>query len=109
MVPFPPGGSTNIVMRIVADKLSELLGQQIVIDNRAGAGGTARHPHGRQGRARRLHHRAGYTGPLAIAPSLYANLGYDPRKDFAPIGRIATRAELARRASVVSRPHRLPS
>jgi tripartite-type tricarboxylate transporter receptor subunit TctC len=40
IVPFPPGGSTNIVARIVADKLSEGLGQPIVIDNRGGAGGT---------------------------------------------------------------------
>src|SRR6516225_6499477 len=65
VVPFPPGGSTSIVARIVADKMSETLGQQIVVDNRGGAGGT-----------------------LGTGPSLYPDAGYDPRKDFAPIGMI---------------------
>jgi tripartite-type tricarboxylate transporter receptor subunit TctC len=90
IVPFPPGGSTNFVMRIVADKLSELLGQQVVVDNRAGAGGTA----GTRAVAKSTPDGytigLGFSGPLAIAPTLYSNLGYDPRKDFAPIGRVAT-------------------
>lgn len=90
IVPFPPGGSTNIVMRIVADKLGALIGQPVVVDNRAGAGGTL---------GTRLLARIapdgytiglGFSGPLAIAPSLYPDVGYDPRKDFAPIGRVAT-------------------
>jgi tripartite-type tricarboxylate transporter receptor subunit TctC len=88
VVPFAPGGSTTIVARIVADKLSENLGQSIVIDNRAGAGGTigtravAKSPP--DGYTIAL----GYTGTLAIGPTLYPNAGYDPRKDFAPIGMI---------------------
>ena len=90
IVPFPPGGSTNIVMRIVADKLGALIGQPVVVDNRAGAGGTLG--------TRLLAKSApdgytiglGFSGPLAIAPSLYPDVGYDPRKDFAPIGRVAT-------------------
>jgi tripartite-type tricarboxylate transporter receptor subunit TctC len=90
IVPFPPGGSTNIVMRIIADKLSQLLGQQVVVDNRAGAGGTA----GTRAVAKSAPDGytigLGYSGPLSIAPSLYPDLGYDPRKDFAPIGRVAT-------------------
>jgi tripartite-type tricarboxylate transporter receptor subunit TctC len=90
IVPFPPGGSTTIVARIIADKMSETLGQSIVVDNRGGAGGTI---------ATRAVARSapdgytlvlGYTGTLAIGPSLYPNVGYDPRKDFAPIGRIGT-------------------
>ncbi len=90
VVPFPPGGSTTIVARIIADKMSETLGQSIVIDNRGGAGGTV---------ATRAVARSspdgytivlGYTGTLAIGPSLYPNVGYDPTKDFAPIGRIGT-------------------
>jgi len=88
VVPFPPGGSTTIVARSVADKLSEALGQQIVVDNRGGAGGTIG--------TRAVAHSTpdgytillGYTGTLAIGPTLYANAGYDPRKDFEPIGLI---------------------
>jgi tripartite-type tricarboxylate transporter receptor subunit TctC len=90
VVPFPPGGSTTIVARIVADKLAEALGTQIVVDNRGGAGGTI----GTRGVAKSPPDGytivLGYTGTLAIGPSLYGNVGYDPRKDFAPIGRIAT-------------------
>jgi tripartite-type tricarboxylate transporter receptor subunit TctC len=90
IIPFPPGGSTTIVIRSVSDKLAEFLGHQIVIDNRAGAGGTVG--------TRALANAApdgytiglGYTGTLAIGPTLYSNVGYDPRKDFAAIGRIAT-------------------
>jgi tripartite-type tricarboxylate transporter receptor subunit TctC len=88
VVPFPPGGSTSIVARIVADKMSEALGQQIVVDNRAGAGGTVA--------TRQVAKMApdgytillAYTGTLATGPSLYPDAGYDPRKDFAPIGLI---------------------
>jgi tripartite-type tricarboxylate transporter receptor subunit TctC len=90
IVPFPPGGSTTIVGRIVADKMSETLGQQIIVDNRAGAGGTV----GSKAAARSAPDGytilLGYTGTLAIGPSLYANVGYDPRRDFEPIGRIGT-------------------
>jgi tripartite-type tricarboxylate transporter receptor subunit TctC len=90
IVPFPPGGSTTIVGRIVADKMSEALGQQIIVDNRAGAGGTV----GSKAAARSAPDGytilLGYTGTLAIGPSLYASVGYDPRRDFEPIGRIGT-------------------
>ena len=88
IVPFPPGGSTTIVARIVAEKMSEALGQQIVIDNRAGAGGTL----GTRSAARSAPDgytiALAYTATIAIGPSLYPNVGYDPRKDFAAIGMI---------------------
>ena len=90
IIPFPPGGSTTIVIRSVSDKLGEALGQQIVIDNRAGAGGTV----GTRALAKAdpdgYTIGLGYTGTLAIGPHLHPNVGYDPRKDFAAIGRIAT-------------------
>jgi tripartite-type tricarboxylate transporter receptor subunit TctC len=90
VVPFPPGGSTSIVGRIVADKMSELLGQQIVVENRGGAGGTVGTRQVAKSPADGYTLVLGYTGTLAIGPTLYPSAGYDPRKDFAPIGRIGT-------------------
>jgi tripartite-type tricarboxylate transporter receptor subunit TctC len=90
VVPFPPGGSTGIVARVLADKMSETLGQPVVIDNRGGAGGLT------GGRSVAKSPPDGYTllatstGTMAIGPSLYPNAGFDPRKDFAPVGRIGT-------------------
>lgn len=88
VIPFPPGGSTSVVGRLIADRMSETLGQKIVVDNRGGAGGTV----GTRAVARAEPDGymilLGYTGTLAIGPSLHANAGFDPRKDFAPIGMI---------------------
>jgi tripartite-type tricarboxylate transporter receptor subunit TctC len=88
VIPFPPGGSTSIVGRVIADKMSELLGQSIVIDNRGGAGGTIGTKAAAKSEPDGYTLLLGYTGTLAIGPSLYRNVGYDPRKDFAPIGMI---------------------
>jgi tripartite-type tricarboxylate transporter receptor subunit TctC len=94
VVPFAPGGSASTAARSVADKMGELLGQQIVIDNRGGAGGTV---------ATRSVAKAapdGYTlmvvtsATVGTSPSLFQNLGYDPRKDFDPIGLIAATPNL---------------
>ena len=88
VIPFAPGGSTSIVGRVIADKMSELLGEKVVVDNRPGAGG----PVGTKAVAKSdpdgYTLLLGYTGTLAIGPSLYKNAGYDPRKDFAPVGLI---------------------
>ena len=86
VVPFVPGGSASIMARAVADRLGDALGQPIVIDNCGGAGTTI------GARAVAKSAPDGYTllvasnATLGVAPSLYANVGYDPRKDFAPIG-----------------------
>jgi tripartite-type tricarboxylate transporter receptor subunit TctC len=90
VVPFPPGGSTTIVARIVADKMSEALGQSIVVDNRGGAGGTVATRAVAKTSPDGYTILLGYTGTLAIGPTLYGNAGYEPRTDFAPIGRIGT-------------------
>jgi tripartite-type tricarboxylate transporter receptor subunit TctC len=89
IVPFPPGGGNDTVARIVAGKLSAGLGQQVIVDNRGGANGVI---------AMRAAARAapdGYTllfansSTTSINPALYANVGYDAHKDFAPIGLLA--------------------
>ena len=88
VVPFPPGGSATIIARIIADKISQRLGQQIVVDNRGGAGGSIA--------ARQVAKSApdgatlllAFTGTLAVSPLIFANVGYDPRKDLAGIGLI---------------------
>jgi tripartite-type tricarboxylate transporter receptor subunit TctC len=88
VVPFPPGGSTSLVGRVIADKMSQLLGQGIVVDNRGGAGGTVGSKAVAKSEPDGYTLMVGYTGTLAVGPSLYRNAGYDPRKDFAPIGSI---------------------
>src|SRR3954471_23440658 len=88
VIPFAPGGSTSIVGRGIADKMSELLGEKVVVDNRPGAGGTVGTRAVAKSEPDGYTLVLGYTGTLAIGPSLYKNAGYDPRKDFAPIGLI---------------------
>jgi tripartite-type tricarboxylate transporter receptor subunit TctC len=90
IVPYPPGGGVDAMGRVVAEKLSAALGQQVVVDNRAGGsalvGTRALVKSPPDGYTLFL----GHTGSLAINPNLYPNAGFDPRKDFAPIGLIAS-------------------
>ena len=90
VIPFAPGGSTSIVGRAIADKMSEVLGEKVVVDNRPGAGGTVGTKAVAKSDPDGYTLLLGYTGTLAIGPSLYKNPGYDPRKDFAPIGLIGS-------------------
>jgi tripartite-type tricarboxylate transporter receptor subunit TctC len=90
IVPYPPGGNTDIVARLYGQKLAERIGQPVVIDNRGGAAGTlglgiaAKSPND------------GYTigvgdlGSMVIARFANPNLAYDPQKDFAPVGLLST-------------------
>jgi tripartite-type tricarboxylate transporter receptor subunit TctC len=88
VVPFPPGGSTTIVARIVTDRMADAIGQQFVVDNRGGAAGTLGTRQVAKSAPDGYTIALGYTGTLAIGPSLFPNAGYDVRADFAPIGRI---------------------
>ena len=90
MVPFPPGGSTDIIARIVAQKLAAQLGQGVVIENRGGAGGTL----GTAVVAKAANDGytlvVGTTSTHVVAPSVYQKIEYDPVRDFAPISLIGT-------------------
>jgi tripartite-type tricarboxylate transporter receptor subunit TctC len=90
VVPFPAGGSNDVVARFLGAKLSEICGQSVIVDNRAGAGGNI----GAELVARSA--PDGYTllltapPPLAINPSLYPHLAFDPATDFAPVALVAS-------------------
>ena len=90
VVPFPPGGGVDALARIVAEKLATALKQNVVVDNRAGAGGNLGTRAVVKAEPDGYTLLLGHTGTISINPSLYANAGYDPRKDFAPIGLIAS-------------------
>lgn len=90
IVPYPPGGGVDAMARVVAQKLSEALKQQVVVENRGGGGGTL---------GTKMVSRAapdgytlllGHTGTISINPSLYVNLAIDPEKEFTPIGLVAS-------------------
>lgn len=85
IVPFPPGGGNDVIARVVAQKLNERLGQQIVIDNKAGANGIVGLQALMQSPADGYTLAVAAAGPMAVNPSLYDKLPYDPLKDFAPI------------------------
>jgi len=86
VVGFPPGGGTDVVARILAPRVGELLGQPIVIENRPGATGTAAAGHVAKSPPDGYTIMMGHVSVNAIAPSLFSNLPYDVEKDFAPIG-----------------------
>ena len=90
VIPFPAGGSTDIVGRLLADKLSQSLGQPFVIDNRAGAGGTMGSDLVAKAAADGYTVLMGTSSTHAIASSLYAKLPYDAARDFAPVTLLGT-------------------
>ncbi len=94
VVPFPAGASPDIVARLITDRLGRIWGQQVLVDNRSGAGGTVGAAFAAKSPA------DGYTlfqcniASSAIAESLYAKLPYDHQRDFAPLSRIGTSASV---------------
>jgi tripartite-type tricarboxylate transporter receptor subunit TctC len=92
VVPYSAGGGNDIMARVAGEKMSPALGQQIVIENRGGAGGSIATRQVAKAAPDGYTLGLGGTGTLAINPTLYGNVGYDPRKDFEPIGLIGTSA-----------------
>lgn len=92
IVPYAAGGGNDAMARPIADRMGAALGGRIIIEDRGGAGGSIA--------TREIAHAApdgytlglGGTGTLAVDPTFYPHVGYDPRKDFAPVGLIATSA-----------------
>ena len=90
ITPFPPGGGTDAVARIIAEKLTQILQQPVVVENRAGAGGSLGTKITAAAAADGYTLVLGSAATHAVNPSLYSNVGYDPIKDFEAISPIAT-------------------
>ncbi len=89
IVPFAPGGPNDVIGRIIGHKLTEVWGQTVVIENRGGAGGTIGVDAGAKSPPDGYTVIMGGSSNLAVAPSLYAKLPYDPLQDLVPISNVA--------------------
>jgi len=90
VVPFAAGGGNDILARLIAQHMGQALGQQFVIENRAGAGGTIGARAVAKAPADGYTLMVGHSGVFGVAPALYVDPGYEPQRDFAPIGLIAS-------------------
>lgn len=90
VVPFAPGGGTDVLARIIAPKMSERLGQQVIVENRTGAGGNIGTEFVAKSAPDGYTLLLAYIGPIAVGPSLYPKLGFDPVKDFRAVSLMAT-------------------
>ena len=90
IIPFPPGGATDIIGRTLAQKLSTQLGQTVIVDNKPGAGGTLGSTEASKAAPDGYTLLLATTSTHSIAPSLYKNIAYSADKDFAPISEVAT-------------------
>jgi tripartite-type tricarboxylate transporter receptor subunit TctC len=90
ITPFPPGGGTDVVARIIGEKLGELLGQPVVIENKAGAGGSLGTEQAARAAPDGYTLVLGSTATHAVNPSLYSKVGYDPIADFVAVSPVAT-------------------
>ena len=90
VVPYPPGGGVDAMARVMAQKLSEAFHQQVIVENRGGAGGTIGTRFVARAEPDGYTLLLGHTGTISINPSLYPKLDIEPRRDFAPIGLVAS-------------------
>ncbi len=89
IVPFTPGGSTDVIARVIAQKIGETMGVQVIIDNRPGAGGNIGVELAAKSPPDGYTLVMGHIGTMAVNPSLYKRLPYDPLRDFAPVALVA--------------------
>ena len=90
IVPFPPGGGVDVVARVIAPRLGEVLGQSVIVENRGGAGGSVGATFVAQAPKDGYTLLLGTGGTHGTNPAIYAKLGYDAVRDFAPIALITT-------------------
>lgn len=102
IVPFTPGGGTDIMARLVADKLSRALGKPVLVDNKPGAGGTIGTELAARAEPNGYTLMMGSVSTISINPSLYKNLATNPLKDLTPVGIFASTP------SVLAVPNSLP-
>ena len=94
IVPYAPGGGTDIVARVLAQRLSESLGQQVVVENRGGSSGIVGTELAMRAAPDGYTLLMGTTGPFAVNPGLYPKLPYDPVRDFSPVSLISSAPHL---------------
>ncbi len=87
IVPFPPGGGTDSFARILGDKLTELWHQQVVVENRGGAQGSIGTAHAAKAAPDGYTLLLAHQGVFTVNPHLYKDTGFDPFRDFIPVGR----------------------
>lgn len=92
VIPYAPGGPVDIVGRVVASRLNEAFGQQVIVDNRAGAGGNIALEIVAKAAADGYTLLMGANGPIAINPSLYRTMPVDTRRDLQPVSMVASSA-----------------
>lgn len=86
VVPYAAGGNSDAVARIIAQPMSEILGQPVIVENRPGAGGSVASLQIARSRADGYTLMIGSNGPMTVNPAIQPNLGYDPLRDFTPLG-----------------------
>jgi tripartite-type tricarboxylate transporter receptor subunit TctC len=94
IVTFSPGGPADVMARVAGQRMSAILGQQLFVENRGGAGGTIGARIAAQAEPDGYTLMLGTTSTLVVAPEVYRNVGYDPLKSFAPIAALGTTSSL---------------
>ncbi|MBA2964281.1 MULTISPECIES: Bug family tripartite tricarboxylate transporter substrate binding protein [Ramlibacter] len=90
LVGFPPGGSADVIARLLADRMRASLGQNVIVDNKPGAAGRIALGEAKKAAPDGQTLVLSPSGALVIQPWLYQNLGYDPVRDFTPVARVCT-------------------